>query len=231
MIAITSIAPGHKNFDKQIIAVRSWIKAGYRVVSLNCPEEISQLKDFKDVEFIPTHRHNQKIFKRPHVIASAIIDYLRDQKDEFNLILNSDVIIKEKSNTEKIKELSKTGVVIMNRRDFDVSMDEDSTPVFEGGFDGFFINNRFLDIFPQTILCLGQCFWDYWIPYSVIQAGVKLYKFDEHYLFHQKHNVQYSHANWEKTGEIFRAETGQVGFSKVSQLSDHVFKRIKASIQ
>jgi hypothetical protein len=230
MILITSISPGHKNFDKQIVAVKSWIKAGYKVVSMNCPEEIKLLKDFKDVEFVPTHRHNEKIFKRPHVIASALIDYLKDRGEEYNLILNSDIIIHDNGNTEKIKELSKSGVVIMNRRDFNVSMDED-TKIFDSGFDGFFINYKYLDIFPQTLLCLGQCFWDYWIPYNVIQAGVKLYKFNEPYLFHQKHNTQYSHANWEKTGEIFRAETGQVKFAKVGQLSDHVFKRIKMSVQ
>jgi hypothetical protein len=77
MIAITSIAPGHKNYDSQLMAIESWITAGYEVVSLNAPEEISQLEAFKNVKFIPTVRHNKKIFGKPYVIVSAIIDYLK----------------------------------------------------------------------------------------------------------------------------------------------------------
>lgn len=229
MIAITSISPNHKNFDRQRAAVKSWIDAGYRVVSLNCEEEIKELTGFEGVEFIATHRHNKSMFGRPHVIASAFIDYLREQKEEFNIILNSDVIIS--GDTEKLKDLSKSGVVIMNRRDFNYQIDEINTTVFEGGYDGFFIHRKYLSLFPQTILCMGQCFWDYWIPTCVINAGAKLYNFKESYLFHQRHNTQYSPEQWKKTGEIFRAEMGLMSFNRVEQLSDYTFKKIKMSIQ
>ena len=43
---------------------------------------------------------------------------------------------------------------------------------YDLGFDGFFINKKWLHIFPQSILCLGQCFWDFWVPYQSILAGV-----------------------------------------------------------
>lgn len=229
MIAITSISPNHKNFERQKVAVESWIDAGYKVVSLNCNEEIKQLKGFIGVKFIPTFRHTKSIFKRPHITASALIDYLREQNEEFNLILNSDIIIN--GDTEKLKTLSNDGVIIMNRLDFNNSIDEVNIKYFEGGFDGFFINKKFLHIFPQTILSMGQCFWDYWIPYNVIEAGERLYKFNEPYLYHQKHNTQYSSEDWKKTGEIFRSEVGLMAFNRVEQLSDYTFKKIKLSLQ
>ncbi len=229
MICITSISPGHKNFDKQFTAVESWIKAGYKVVSMNSPEEIEQLKEFKGVEFVATHRHNKQLFGKPYVIASALIDYLRDKNEEYSLIINSDIIIQ--GDTEPIKKLSKEGVVIMNRMDFNLTIDEPGVKVFPDGFDGFFINRKFLDIWPQTILCLGQCFWDYWIPYNVVTNGVKLFRYDVPYLYHKKHNTQYSSEQWERTAEIFKAEMNLKAFTKAGQLSDYVFKRIKISLQ
>jgi hypothetical protein len=227
MIAITSISPGHKNFDKQLEAVNSWIEAGFKVVSLNAPEEIALLKEFKQVEFIPTHRHNKLLFGRPYVTASALIDYLKDRKEEFNLIINSDIIIK--GDTEKIKSMSKDGVVVMHRADFDLDMSK--SKFYELGYDGFFINKKFLDVFPQTILCLGQCFWDYWLPYTALKAKVKVYNHKEPYLFHQLHNAQYSQEQWRITGEIFRAEMGLMNFNRVGQMSDYVFKRLKVLCQ
>ncbi len=228
MIAITSISPGHKNFDNQLKAVESWIKAGYKVVSLNAPEEIELLKDFKGVEFVSTNRHNKIMFGKPYVIASALIDYLIEKGEEYNLILNSDIIIK--GDSKKIQELSRDGVVIMSRRDFLTSIDQPGA-MFTQGFDGFFINKKFLNIFPQTLLCLGQCFWDYWIPYCVAISGTKLYRYDEPYLFHKTHNAQYSHEQWERTGEIFKAEMNLKSFNKVTQLSDYTFKKIQISLQ
>jgi hypothetical protein len=224
MIAITSISPGHKNYESQLNAIKSWIDAGYRVVSMNCKEEIEVLKDeFKDVEFVETLRHNKVLFGKPYIVASALIDYLKTQNDEYNLLINSDIIIN--GDTEKIKLLSKEQILIMNRGDFETDMSK--SKVYELGFDGFFINRKFLDVFPQTILCLGQCFWDYWIPYSAIQAKVKVLTYREPYLFHKMHNAQYSADQWRKTGEIFRAEMGLMNFSKVGQMSDYVFKRIQ----
>jgi uncharacterized short protein YbdD (DUF466 family) len=226
MLAITSIAPGHKNFESQLTAIKSWQDAGYEVVSLNAPEEIESLKVFEGVKFIPTERHNKKIFGKPYVVVSAIIDYLKEVKSKHSLIVNSDIIIKDYSNyTEKLKEMSEDGIIVMNRRDFDNDMN--THRVYEDGFDGFFVNEKHLDVFPQTILCLGQCHWDFWFPYIATQSGVKITKSTENYLFHKRHNVQYSKQNWQRTGEIVRAEIGMLGIRNVGQVSGMMMRNIK----
>jgi hypothetical protein len=230
MIAITSIAPGHKNFENQFRAIESWKEAGYEVVSLNSPEEIEQLKDFKDVKFICTNRHNKKIFGKPYVIVSAIIDYLKEVKSEYSLIINSDIIIDDKYKvTDRLKEKSKEGVVVLNRMDFEGDMSK--ARMYELGFDGFFINKIHLDVFPQTILCLGQCHWDFWLPYIAATGGVKLIKLREPYIYHAKHPVQYSRDNWMRTAEIFRAETGLIKYKNVSQVTGIAYQTIKKSFR
>jgi hypothetical protein len=230
MIAITSISPSHKNFDSQLKAIDSWQKAGYEVVSLNALEEIENLKGFKGVKFIPTDRHNKRIFGKPYVIVSAIIDYLKDVKSEYSLIINSDIIIHDSDNvTDKLKTWSKDGIIIMNRRDFE--QDINNSKVYELGFDGFFINEKFLSVFPQTLLCLGQCHWDFWLPYIASIEGVKLLNLNEPYIYHKLHNVQYSRQNWERTGEIVRAEIGMLKYRNISQVSGMMYRQIRNSVR
>jgi hypothetical protein len=229
MIAITSIAPGHKNFDVQLTAIESWIKAGYEVVSLNAPEEIEQLKEFKNVKFIPTVRHNKKIFGKPYVIVSAIIDYLKEVKSKHSLIINSDIIINDPTNyTEKLKLLSEDGIIIMNRMDYD--NDPSISKVYEDGFDGFFLNEKYLEAFPQTLLCLGQCHWDYWVPYVASISGVKTIRCSEPYIYHKRHNVQYSADNWKRTAEIFRSEIGMLKLREVGQVTRFVYRHIRNNL-
>lgn len=229
MIAITSISPGHKNFQNQLKAVDSWKSVGYEVVSLNAPEEIEVLKElFPGVKFVSTHRHNKRMFGKPYVIVSAIIDYLKDIKSEYSLIINSDIIIKDNGYTEKLKVLSNEGIVVMNRVDFEG--DYQNEKVYYDGFDGFFINAKFLELLPQTILCLGQCHWDYWLPYSASINGVKIIRSNEPYIFHERHNTQYSSENWTRTAEIFRSEIGMLKYKNIGQVTSLAYRHINNSM-
>ncbi len=229
MIAITSIAPGHKNFDNQQRAIQSWKDAGYKVISLNSEEEIEQLKDF-DVEFIPTKRHNKLIFGKPYVLVSAIIDYLKEIKSEYSLIINSDIIIKDSTGTtSKLKERSENGIIVMNRIDYVDDMAKGN--IYDMGFDGFFINGKYLESFPQSILCLGQCHWDYWLPYVASINGVNILRQKEPYIYHKMHDIQYSRIDYKRTGEIFRAELGIFKLSDVGQVNNYVFRHIRTNLK
>ncbi len=226
MIAITSIAPGHKNFDNQAKAIESWVNAGYEVVSMNSEEEIELLKDFKNVKFVSTLRHNKHMFGKPYVIVSAIIDYLKEVKSEHSLIINSDIIINDTNNiTESLKARSEEGIIVMNRGDFQEDMSQ--FKAYDKGFDGFFINGKDLYVFPQTILCLGQCHWDFWLPYIASMGGIKLIKLKEPYIFHAVHSIQYSVEDWKITAEIFRtSEKFLMRYKNIGQSTAHAYHHI-----
>jgi hypothetical protein len=227
MLAITSIAPGHKNFENQLKAVQSWKAAGYEVISMNSEEEIELLKDFTDVKFIKTERHNKVLFGKPYVIVSAIIDYLKEVKSTHSLIINSDIIIQDPENiTELLKARSEEGIIVMNRGDYEQDINKAKT--YELGFDAFFVNGKHLGVFPQTILCLGQCHWDFWFPYIASIGGVKLIRLRKPYIFHAMHNIQYSKENWIRTAEIFRtSEKFLLRYKNISQATAHAYNHIK----
>lgn len=232
MICITSISPNHKNYDVQMRAVKSWIDHGYKVVSLNSETEIKELTAFeKLVKFIPTKRTNEVLFKRPYVLISSIIDYIKDSGEEYSLIINSDIIIEDRlSFTEEIKRISSEGIIVMNRHDFNDNTD--NSKVYELGFDGFFINKKWLSIFPQSILCLGQCHWDFWLPYICVLSKVTIFRLNEPYLFHKSHPVQYSVENWKNTSDIFQAELGPIDrnikkLKSPEMVADYVYKQIR----
>lgn len=235
MIALTSISPNHKNFENQLTAIKSWQKAGYKVISLNAKSEIGQLNRFKDVEFVENSRTNEALFRKPYTIISAIIDHAKTLNHDYFLILNSDIIINDKRDiTESIIQRSESGLIIMNRYDFDEDME--ICKRYDLGFDGFFINKKWLDIFPQSVLCLGQCFWDYWLPYQAVLARVPIYRFKEPYLYHKKHPVQYSTEDYLATGRIFEGEISVLdprvaAHKNVSYMSQYVFERIKNQIR
>ena len=149
--------------------------------------------------------------------------------------INSDIIIEDKlSFTSEIKRISDQGVIIMNRHDFNDNTD--NSKVYEQGFDGFFINKKWLSIFPQSILCLGQCHWDFWIPYICLLSKVTIFRLNEPYLFHKTHQIQYSYEDWKSTSEIFRAETALLDkrmyqLRSPEQISEYVYKQIRINFK
>lgn len=236
MIAVTSISPNHKNFDNQLRAVESWIEHGYEVVSLNHENEIGRLEGFKEyVKFVPTTRTNEVLFKRPYVLISAILDYIKDSGEEHSLIINSDIIIEDKFKfTNEIKRISSDGIIVMNRHDF--NDDTDNSKMYQFGFDGFFINKKWLNIFPQSVLCLGQCHWDFWLPYVCVLSKTTIFKLNEPYLFHKNHTVQYSDDDWRSTGEIFRSEIsrldkGMLSLKTTEKISEYTYRAILANFK
>jgi hypothetical protein len=235
-IAITSIAPGHKNFENQYNAVKSWHEHGFHVISMNHTDEIQKLQSqFMQVEFVETNRTNELLFGKPFVIVSAIIDYLKTRKETKFLLINSDIVIYDSWNIEReLYQLANEGVVVLNRFNYE---DEFRTAKrYDGGFDAFLINSKFLNIFPQTVLCLGQCYWDYWLPYQCLIHNVPVITHKKAYIFHKSHDVHYSKEQYTSTANIFKSEVGTIDKTikqhmTESQLSSHVYYRILNSMK
>lgn len=222
MIAITSIAPNHRN--NQLNAVNSWLNYGLRVVSLNHPDEIKELKDiYKGVEFIPTERTMQALFGKKYVAINALIDYAKGLNEEVYLFINSDIVIIDKHDIiKRAKEKSKEGVVYAKRHDY--TEENNEVKKYEYGIDAFFIHKNYLNIFPQSIYCLGQTFWDYWVPYRAIKEGVKIFEVQEPFIYHKIHPFQYKMEDWKKIGKYFIWENDLERFNNVGKMSQYVYQ-------
>jgi len=224
MVAVTSISPKHRNNDIQAIAVKSWIDFGLTVYSFNEPKECEELKPkYPDVIFVPTMRTMQWVFSKPYVSISAIFDYFKYKKSDI-LLINSDIVIKTDINLIQIEEKLKDCLILANR----INHNGDYKGVkYLQGIDAFFIPYRLLFLYPETLFCLGQCHFDYMIPYQAIRDGYDVYFLENDFIYHLEHPVQYSRDNWMKTGEHFKWIYNLVQFgNNIGQMSTYVFKYI-----
>ena len=233
MIVITSISPVHANDQKK--AVDSWIKSGLKVISLNCKREIEEIKDlYTNVTFIETYRTMEKHFDKPVIQISAMLDYAKSMDEDYFLFTNSDVEI-ELTNELKtgIKNVMDNKIIICNRNDY--GDDKTKAHQYYQGIDLFFIHKKFLGIYPQAMYACGQCFWDYWIPFTAMKSGIDIALIKNKIAFHKKHDLQYSHDNWFRIGRFFRWENQLYQFQDtqhgIGQMSTFVFNMIYKTVE
>lgn len=215
MIAITSIAPKHINEGIQAKAVKSWIACGLKVYSMNSKSECELLAPlYPDVTFIPTVRTMEQTFNKPYPSVNAIMDWCKEQYENHFCIINSDIELRcDLETIERIKIEMDNSIVMANR----VNHNGDYIGAqYLAGIDLFFIHKKWLNSFAQTIFCLGQCHFDYWIPFSATQKGIDLTFVKQNIAYHLNHNAQYNHDQWLKTGRYFIWESNLYNFNSTS---------------
>lgn len=233
MICITSISPSHINSGIQSKAIKSWIDCGMKVFSMNCRSECEILKSlYPDVEFIPTFQTMELSFKKPYVRINAVLDWCKGAHKEHFCIINSDIELKTDADTIiRIEKEMETALVLANRVNYET---EYTGEQYLSGIDVFFIHKKWLNNFAQTLFCFGQCFWDYWVPYSATQRGIELTFIKQNIAFHKNHNAQYDQDQWLKTGRLFIWEHNLYQFNstqpkEIGRMSSHVYNYIYAT--
>jgi len=224
-IAFTSISPRHHIGDAQLKAVESWQKAGFEVISINSPLEIEELKTKYPIKFVQCYRTMEGLFKAPYVPISAFFDYAKEQKIEQFMLINSDISLSDGGLIEPYWEKAKEGLVFANRFDHD---DFQRPQRYEYGFDVFIIHQDFYKLINQSMFCMGQTWWDYWLPYKFLKNNVPIHLITDPMFFHQRHPIQYSSKEWEVMTRHFQwIENYLVGRSP-QLTTNNVYKEIKA---
>jgi len=197
MIIVTSLSPNHTHATNQQAAIDSWQKFG-NCVSLNSVGEISVLNNkYTGIKLCPTHRTLEHLYSKPLININEFFNFA-DEVDDDLLLVNSDIIINE------LPELKQDGITVFSR--YDYTTDMNSAKKFDNGFDGFYIPEKFLQIFPPSIYALGACWHDYFTPMIAINKGVKIYTYNKPYCFHKTHEVHYPVQEYFDIGEVFRWE-------------------------
>lgn len=201
--AFTSISPKHAMAHAQPFAVETWIEAGFKVLSFNGMGEIDQLKDqYPNVEFVPC-RTADGLFKRPYVPISAFIDYAKSKDIEQVMIINSDIVLKDgHGDINKYLDWCDNGLVIANREDHEGAFDNGVR--YMHGFDVFVVHSKHYGLIPQTLFCMGQTWWDYWLPFRFIKNKVPVTCVKEPIFYHQSHDVQYDSIEWSRMTKHFQ---------------------------
>lgn len=227
MICLTSISPTHTNKDIQSVAVKSWMDLGMQVYSFNTLSECKMLSPlYPGVNFIETNRTMEHTFGKPYVSVSAIFDWCKGQKEVNYCLINSDIELRtNKQTVERIEmQLSGNKLVLANRVNYSATA---SGGRFLSGIDVFFLSKNNIKHFPQTLFCLGQCHFDYFIPYYSAKMGFEVIFLAQDIAFHKEHVTQYSKDNWTKTGHHFIYLLDLYQFSnQVGKASTHAYNYI-----
>lgn len=238
-VALTSISPVHHHAGIQKHCTDTWLEHGLKIVSFNTPDEVAALSpEYPDVEFVPTFRTMQHKFGKPYVQVNALLDWAKESGHEEILIINSDIFLRDAGEVLlQGFELAKEGCVYAHRVDVNELTDSQGEP-YIWGMDVFFLHPDHLHVFPQTLYCLGQTFWDYWVPYTVKKAGLKIHEIKTPFAYHLLHPQRWSELSWHKMAEYVSWDTNQQGAMRMTPMqqkrntntvSSKIYREIKAT--
>lgn len=221
--ALTSISPRHTIGDAQINAVQSWIDRGLRVISFNGESEISELADkYPSVQFVKVDKTAHRLYKRPYIFISTLIDYAEANDIEAIMIINSDIVLN--GDVSEHFAQCETGLVFANRCDH--NGDFMNPTRYRNGFDVFFIHSKYYGILPHSLFAMGQTWWDYWVPFRFIKMGLRIHLITDCLFLHARHGVQYDAAEWVRMTEHFQWIEGYMPKARPQEVNNRVFAEI-----
>lgn len=212
-VLITSLMPKLSRLQKgsevgieyQRACVKSWLRTGFKVISVNPAQEIDELKKTGyEVEFLPSQ----------NVGAPQIMELVRvavESRAEICGFINSDcMLFDEAVRRTAFIELRQGGVFLLGER-VDVSPESGaSMPSWAKGFDLFLFRPH--DLIAMKLYSgyspyrLGDPWWDYWFPLVACSSGLKLKRFALPVVSHIDHAKNWNYSRYLTNGLIFKDE-------------------------
>ena len=194
--------------EYQNLCIRSWIDNGFRVLSVNDPEEIPDLSSrFPAVDFVPAVRNASAWTGRKNPYIADILSALMDAPEPVVGIINADLIF-ERSDIwkQQLPSLVHDSIVIGNRYDAD-SLLGGAFRHYPGGIDIFFFDRT---LARQAIehampFAIGVIWWDYWLPLLAAFNKRKILVVDRPGIVHLSHKQGNKAAVWREFGALFAA--------------------------
>ena len=167
-LLVTSISP--HNIENQQLAIESWLRLGFSVSSLNAEPEIDALKPlFRDVEFVAAQRGTGAGSGRSPVSFNDAVGFLNSRGSPVCGLIKSDIHLRATpAALQFLMEEAKGSLVYASRTDVN-SLDDPTGDICKSSFDVFLFDREILKTLPPTELCLGQSWWDLWLPYCLIR--------------------------------------------------------------
>lgn len=198
----TSLAPG--NTENQLRAVRSWLRNGFQIISLNCPEEIELLQSaFPEVTFRSVRRDARTLHKKPLVFLDDMLSELGQFPSRIVGLINSDIVLDVNPQLcKRLAEEAIQSVILLNRINLK-SLSNREGQLFEKGFDFFLMDRNLLKQFPSSEFCLGAAWWDYYVPLVSVLKGWTVKRVSLPFVYHVKHALNWDLRSWISLGHYF----------------------------
>lgn len=207
IIICTSIAP--KNIDNQILAVKSWLKSGFKVISCNVREEIELIKPYFseiEIEFEEVGYNQEPIRNKslPYIYDIMMVIYRKTKR--IGGYINSDIILTNISKDlyEFIYQETKDSLLCIQRNDIGGVGDiNDLNWRFHlSGIDMFLIDKELIPEFYNDGFWV-QSSWDIGLLLKAQISNVKIKELMNPIAFHIKHNVIREYENVKSPIERF----------------------------
>ena len=185
----TSINPDSR-IDIQKEAIESWIKAGFRVVSLNETTEIKNLSNtFRNIDFVPQIRTAKALFGKPYIYISDILACLRTQNSQISGIINSDIYLKNTENFSSfLIQEAENSLIFGPRLEVKTFKSRDGK-MDPFGFDYFIFDKKLMSDWKESRFCIGLPSWDHWFPLVSMFNGRRIKKIITPFALHITHTV------------------------------------------
>jgi len=191
----TSLAPG-KDVHNQRMAINSWLRLGFKVVSINSPEEIATLQShFPDIEFVKADRDGRDKFAKPYIYFDDCLAYFANSDSRICGIVNSDIYLLKEEFYAFLKQEAVDSFVYGYRVDVEI-IEELNGELFELGFDYFFFNKQMTSYYPQSNFLIGLPMWDFWAVLIPICFKIPVKKVITPHAYHIIHKTNWDHKNW-----------------------------------
>lgn len=191
----TSLAPG-KDLHNQRMVINSWLKIGFKVISMNSQEEIAVLQPyFSDIEFVTVDRDGRNKFTKPYIYFDDCLAYFATSDSKICGIVNSDIYLLKEEFYSFLKKEAVHSFVYGSRVDVE-TVDDLKGDFFDLGFDYFFFDKQIVSHYPQSNFLIGLPMWDFWAVLIPIYFRIPVKKVITPHAYHITHKANWDHKNW-----------------------------------
>jgi hypothetical protein len=193
------------NYDYQKVCIQSWVDCGFRVLSVNAPEEIPDLiAKYPEVTFIPITRNASAWTGRKNPFVADLLLALIDAAEPALGIINSDLLFEPSAAWAEKLPLAVTESMVVAHRYDTRSLLKGVLRPFDG-IDCFFFDRAIAvkaleDAMP---FAMGVPWWDYWLPCVALSNGRKITFVGRPAVLHLVHKQGYSWTMWREFAGFF----------------------------
>src|SRR5882724_1767733 len=163
--------------DYDRLCVQSWITCGFKIISLNAPDEIPALASrHPEVAFVPTERNASSVFGRKTPFIADLLAALARESAPTLGIINSDILFEPATAWRDLEQLVAQKSVVTGQRCDTRSLADGTLHRYFPGFDYFFFDKSAAkDLANDTMpFSMGLPWWDYWLPVVLALRGYNI---------------------------------------------------------
>lgn len=207
LVAVTSLNPNPTRWDRQKKCLKSWVRHGLPVITVNTQSELDQLSLPEGVTGVACEKLTQH-YDRQTQFVSSLAAAGRETGVPFMLI-NSDIEISGNVAALDIALLHPDRLTIGIRHNHQAGQNLRNAKPEASGLDVFLMTPDMAATIPEAPFGIGKPVWDYWMPQHFRSLGVEFHWIREPLFFHERHELGWSRKEW-KIGCDFLGETYDV---------------------